>query len=140
MAMTMRVRIAVTLGLALLVPIASHAQGERIRVGRVEFAPGTGSFPLAAGGHVAPVFLDEHDYSGVLRAAGDFREDLRRVTGLAPEPVPARPAGMVVFAGTVGHSHWIDELVRRRKIDVSAIAGKWEIGRASCRERVFRAV
>ncbi len=123
MANSVRVRIALTLGVVLLGPIAVHALGD---AKRVAFAPGAGSFPLAAGGHVAPLFLDERDYAGVLRAAQDLREDLHRVTGIAAGLPAAKPAGMVVFAGTVGHSHWIDDLVRRRKIDVSAIAGKWE--------------
>ena len=80
MANRVRVRIALALGVVLLAPIAVHALGD---AKRVAFAPGAGSFPLAAGGHVAPVFLDERDYPGVLRAGQDFREDLRRVTGVA---------------------------------------------------------
>ncbi|KAI9170762.1 Kinesin-like protein 6 [Paramyrothecium foliicola] len=36
------------------------------------------------------------------------------------------PAKTVIIAGTIGHSKYIDDIVRAGKIDVSKIKGKWE--------------
>jgi hypothetical protein len=55
--------------------------------------------------------------------------DVERVTGTKPALVSsgvAPSAKTVIIAGTVGHSRLIDELVVKKKLDVRAIAGKWE--------------
>jgi len=79
-------------------------------------APGPGSFALAG----ATVDVDADDYAGVVRAAGDLRDDIRRVTG-------ATPAGVnTILVGTLGKSRVISRLAREGKIDASRIAGKWE--------------
>src|SRR5262249_57935333 len=48
--------------------------------------------------------------------------------GVAPEVSAEWPARAreVVIIGTLGKAPLIDSLVRRRKLDVSGIAGKWE--------------
>ena len=98
----------------------------------VAFQSAGESFPLAAKGHAATLLLDGSDYAGVLRAAGDFREDIHRVTGLTPALETGAKAWQsgqsadAVLIGTLGHSALIDGLVRTHKIDVTAIAGKWE--------------
>ncbi len=98
----------------------------------VVFQPTAGAFPLADGGKTPELLLSAGDYAGVLRAAGDFREDIHRVTGLMPTLVTeaaksrAVRSDEAVIVGTLGHSVLIDRLVRAHKIDVSAIAGKWE--------------
>ncbi|WUR14771.1 glycosyl hydrolase 115 family protein [[Empedobacter] haloabium] len=87
-----------------------------------------GAVTLAAHGKAAPLYLDGADHAGVLRAARDLREDVRRVTGLAPAlRTEDAPAGRdVVIVGTLGHSALVDSLVAAGKLDVSAIRGKWE--------------
>jgi hypothetical protein len=64
----------------------------------------------------------------VTRAAKDLQADINRVTGVTPTLVTSAAAasGDVVLIGTIGRSPLIDGLVRERKLDVSAIAGKWE--------------
>ena len=87
-----------------------------------------GGFSLFAGGHAAAIFADTNDWPGVLRAAGDLRADVQRVSGLTPQlsgGIPAAGAN-VILIGTVGKSSIIDRLVRENKIDVSPITGKWE--------------
>jgi hypothetical protein len=44
----------------------------------------SGSFPLARNKQAAPLFVAPSDWAGVLRAAGDLRADVDRVTGITP--------------------------------------------------------
>lgn len=84
--------------------------------------------PIAAKGTVAPLYADTADFPGVQRAAADLRADLHRVTGLAPLLTPEANdlRKHAIIVGTVGHSALVDQLVAERKLEVSAIVGKWE--------------
>ncbi|HYG23072.1 MAG TPA: glycosyl hydrolase 115 family protein [Verrucomicrobiae bacterium] len=86
-----------------------------------------GSFTLVDG-RAAPIIVDTNDFAGVLRAAGDLRKDVERVTGARAQILHrAGPESRTaVIIGTAGKSPLIDTLVRDGKIDVSDIAGKWE--------------
>ena len=94
----------------------------------VETTSSSGSFPLVQGKDAATLLVDPADWPGVIRAAGDLQADINRVTGITPALVKGAPtaARNIVIIGTVGRSPLIDRLVRERKIDVTAIAGKWE--------------
>lgn len=111
--------------LALLATPRARALGEPKYV---SFTPVPGSFPLAANGKAATIFVDPQEYAGVTRAARDLEADLQRVTSLTPAVVDEarRPSGDVVLVGTIGKSPLIDGLIRRHKIDVAEIRGKWE--------------
>jgi hypothetical protein len=89
---------------------------------------GSGDFPLVHEKTAAPIFLDNADYPGALRAAADLQADIERVTEVKPELTSAgAPAGKTaVLAGTLGHNPLIDGLVKSGKIKTDAIAGKWE--------------
>jgi len=93
----------------------------------IETNASPGSFPLVSTA-VANIVIDANDWPGVIRAANDLRTDVNRVTGRAPAlPNDLESAGRnVVIIGTLGKSALIDRLVREKKIDVSAIEGKWE--------------
>src|SRR5450756_1124754 len=90
--------------------------------------PRRADFSLVASGSAAPIAVSASDYPGVVRAVGDLRADIQRVTGVQPlasdDQVP--PGRDVVLIGTIGHSPLIDSLVAAKKLDVSGIAGKWE--------------
>ena len=84
-------------------------------------------FPLGE----ATICTDASDYKVVTIAAQMLADDVERVTSARSTIVSATslkklPHGATVVAGTVGHSRIIDELVRQKAIDVSAIKGKWE--------------
>ena len=84
-------------------------------------------FPLGE----ATICTDVGDYKVVNIAAQMLADDVERVTSARSTIVSATsfkklPQGATVVAGTVGHSRIIDELVRQKAIDVSAIKGKWE--------------
>jgi hypothetical protein len=96
--------------------------------GYISFAPEPESFPLVAGGRAAPIVASASDHPGVVRVVGDLQADVERVTGVRPvvatDDVPAQSD--VVLVGTIGRSPLIDRLVADGKLDVSAIAGRWE--------------
>ncbi len=91
--------------------------------------PAPGAFALADHQSVVPLLVSDDDWPGVVRAAGDLSADIDRVTGTQPALLHARADlhnGDAVLIGTIGRSHLIDDLVRRHKLDVSGITGKWE--------------
>jgi len=94
----------------------------------VSTSPSPAAFVLAANGEAAPLLVSDEDWPGVVRAAGDLSRDIGRVTGHDAPLIKGRPAAGIdiVLIGTIGKSPLIDALVRRHKLDVSAIAGKWE--------------
>ncbi len=94
----------------------------------VETTPHAGSFTIAERATVAGIYVDAHDYGGVVRATTDLQADVGRVTGSTPM-VANTETGLgtdTIIVGTVGKSAIIDRLVREHKIDVTPIAGKWE--------------
>ena len=101
-------------------------------------------FCMAKDGKAATIVVDESDWKGVIRAANDLGEDIRRVTGI-PAPVsfaatpsvsfaatpsvsfvatPSQPT--TIIAGTIGKSRPIDQLIKQKKLDVKKIKGRWE--------------
>ena len=78
-----------------------------------------GAFSLVG----APVVVSADDHPGVVRVAGDLRDDIERVTGVRPAATIARRA---VLVGTIGRSPLIDALVASGKLDVTGIRGRWE--------------
>ncbi|MER6015115.1 glycosyl hydrolase 115 family protein [Streptomyces bluensis] len=85
----------------------------------ISFAPKAGAFSLVG----APVVVSPEDHPGVVRVAGDLRDDIERVTGVRPGGSIAREA---VLVGTIGRSPLIDGLVASGKLDVSGVSGRWE--------------
>ena len=103
----------------------------------VATTPTPGGFVLAQAGGAAPIWVDEADWPGVIRAAGDLQADIARVTGVTPVigHDAARPGARVVIIGTLGRSALIDRLARDGRIDVSGIRGQWESFVAADRSR-----
>ena len=87
------------------------------------------TFPLVQNGAAAPLVVGAEDWPGVTRAVGDLAEDVQRVTADWPavvhDPKGLR-GGDVVLIGTIGKSSIIDDLIRRHKLDVTGVVGKWE--------------
>ncbi len=86
------------------------------------------NFTIAHGKTLATIYVDAEDHAGVVRAAHDLQEDVARVTGKTPalKNTDRGLGANAIIIGTVGKSPIIERLIRERKIDVSAIAGKWE--------------
>jgi len=95
----------------------------------IRFAPGTGTFPLVAAGAARPLVVSSSDHPGVVRVVGDLKDDIARVTGVAPDVVLDQvPSGAseVVVIGTLGTSPLVDALVAAGKLDVHDVTGRWE--------------
>lgn len=83
-------------------------------------------FELASKGVSVPLFVDQSDFAGVLRAARDLAADIGRVTGTDASFAPMPDKARMVLIGTLGKSPTIDRLAASGKIDVAPIRGKWE--------------
>ncbi|MEO6850579.1 MAG: alpha-glucuronidase family glycosyl hydrolase, partial [Mucilaginibacter sp.] len=85
------------------------------------------NFPIAVNGKTAQVMVDPEDWKGVIRAASDLGDDVRKVTGTASEVIQSQSlAKNAILVGTIGKSRIIDKLIADKKIDVTPIKGKWE--------------
>ncbi|MCX4558585.1 glycosyl hydrolase 115 family protein [Streptomyces phaeochromogenes] len=111
---------------------ADGGGGGRLRVGDsgayLSFSPVEGGFSLVG----VAVVVSPDDHPGVVRVAGDLRDDIERVTGVRPGSAVARE---VVLVGTIGRSPLIDGLVAAGKLDVRGIRGKWETSLQTVVER-----
>lgn len=84
-------------------------------------------FCIAANGHSAPIVVDNNDWKGVIRAAHDLGDDVRKVTGTPSEIIAGETTVKgVILAGTIGKSRLIDRMIQKHKIDVSEVKGQWE--------------
>ena len=85
-------------------------------------------FILAEGKQVTPIYLDTMDFTGVLKIAEIFGNDIHRVTGKVPEFISDTlyiPENIIII-GTLGKNAAINELVNNKKIDITNIKYKWE--------------
>ena len=85
------------------------------------------AFRIVDKGIAATVCVDPSDWKGVIRAANDLNDDIRKVSGVAAGVIKttvSSPSSILV--GTIGKSKLIDGLIAEKKIDVSEIQGQWE--------------
>ncbi|WP_405895262.1 glycosyl hydrolase 115 family protein [Streptomyces sp. NBC_00104] len=94
----------------------------------LSFSPVAGAFSLVG----APVVVSPEDHPGVVRVAGDLRDDIERVTGVRPG---SAMASEVVLVGTIGRSPLIDGLIAAGKLDVGGVRGRWETSLQTVVER-----
>lgn len=85
-------------------------------------------FPLCAGGRVCNIYTDAGDYEVVKIVSGLFSDDLKMVTGVRGEVSTSKSmkGNEVIVIGTLGRNAFIDGLVKKKVIDVSAIRNGWE--------------
>jgi hypothetical protein len=87
-----------------------------------------GCFILATPENTAALFVSQEEWPGVMRALRDMQTDIGRVTGHRPDLMTGKVPreGEIVIAGTIGKNPVIDKLIRKGKINVGDIKGKWE--------------
>jgi len=94
------------------------------------FTATTGGLRLSGGGFTPTIMIDSNDWLGVSRAGHDLANDFELVTGskgtVVTNSSSLSNSEPLIIAGTIGKSALIDELISAKKIDVSAIDGKWE--------------
>ena len=104
--------------IAVVLSLSGKAQTERFRI--------------ASKGITAGIIVDENDWKGVIRAAHDLGDDVRKVTGLSSQvrllssdsSWMKQPKSIIV--GTIGKSRIIDNIIRKKKLDVRKVKGQWE--------------
>jgi hypothetical protein len=88
----------------------------------------SGAFTIYIKGKCAPLLVSSKEWPGVIRAFKDLQSDIGKVTSSIPEiytdQIPKSKE--VIIAGTIGKSNFIDDLIRKKKIDISGVEGKWE--------------
>ena len=95
-------------------------------------------FCIAKDGKTASVIVDVDDWKGVIRAARNLSDDVRKVTGVSSQVDLQSPnsAGLLpherhnlkgsILVGTIGKSRIIDGLIKQKKMDVQKVRGQWE--------------
>ena len=84
-------------------------------------------FCIAKDGKAATIIVDENDWKGVIRAANDLTDDVRKVTGTSsPMANSQEPMAKSILVGTIGKSRFIDKLVKQKKLNIKPIKGHWE--------------
>jgi len=86
------------------------------------------AFRIVDNGKAAEIYVDPGDWKGVIRAANDLGDDVRKVSEIKSEVVEKseHPVKGAILIGTIGKSKIIDKLIADKKIDVSKIKGCWE--------------
>jgi len=86
------------------------------------------NFSLSSEKKSATLLISDSDFPGVLRAAKNLQTDIEKVTGTKPLLTTSNSTKEreVVIIGTLGKSPLIDQLVKKKKLDVSRIQEKWE--------------
>lgn len=87
---------------------------------------GKGYFQLAANGKASPILVSADEWRGVKRAVNSFITDVNAVTGTSPVLATEAKGKQLVIVGTLGKNAWIDQLVKKKKLNVTGITGKWE--------------
>ena len=85
-------------------------------------------FCIAKDGKATTIVVDENDWKGVLRAANNLGDDVKRVTGTASAVIDNEQLTIdnSIIVGTIGNSKLIDRLIKQKKIDVRRVKGQWE--------------
>lgn len=85
------------------------------------------AFKIVANSNTASIYVDPSDWKGVIRAANDLGDDVRKVSGFASKVKESgTPEAGSIIVGTIGKSRLIDKLITDKKINVSDIKGQWE--------------
>jgi hypothetical protein len=85
-------------------------------------------FPLTVNNTTVPLYISSQDYAGVLRVARLLQADFGCVTGNQPSIILDKTPDQknVVIIGTLGKNPLIESLIKKRKIEVKDLVGKWE--------------
>jgi hypothetical protein len=114
-------------GFALIILSSTPVQAVS-RINYISSSNEKNAFALSVPGRSTTFFMDSEEYIGVIRALNDLKVDVGKVTGVEPRIAYRNPFGktQAVIVGTIGKSKMISKLVHSRKLDVSALSGKWE--------------
>ena len=88
----------------------------------------SGSFMIFSRGNSSQMLISEKEDPGVIKAFRNLQQDIKSVTANLPVLSLAQNLSHadLIIAGTLGKSPLIEDLVKRKKIRVDDISGKWE--------------
>ena len=84
-----------------------------------------GAFPMISSAGVPAIVLDSADARGIDIAARNFANDMRMVSGIAPEIRHSVTDGLQIIAGTAD-SRLIKDLAKKKKVDLKPLKGAVE--------------
>ncbi|GGW60658.1 glycosyl hydrolase 115 family protein [Alishewanella tabrizica] len=88
--------------------------------------PSKGDFALVGKNSQALMQVDAQDHPGLLRAVTSLQQDIANVSGKTLAISHNEQAKHMLIIGTLGNNPLIQHLIDAGKLNVSAIAGKWE--------------
>lgn len=88
----------------------------------VYFEPSTQSICISSASTIPSVSYDNDEYKGVVIAIGNLEKDIKSVTGANVHE--SSQANIII--GTIGKSHFIDDLIKKGKLDGHLLNGKRE--------------
>ncbi|HEX5652198.1 MAG TPA: hypothetical protein VFX58_03935, partial [Chitinophagaceae bacterium] len=75
----------------------------------------------------AAIYVDPNDHNAVLIAASLLQKDIEAVTGKRAAMVNTMPAsGNIIVIGSADRSSAIQESSMQKKLNITAIKGKWD--------------
>lgn len=93
----------------------------------IQYETSENAFKIVSDESAATIHIDSDDWKGVVRAARDLGDDVRKVSGVVAQVLEdVTPAKGSIIVGTMGKNRMIDKLIADKKIDVSDIKGQWE--------------
>lgn len=89
--------------------------------------PVANAFKIVSDNSAAKIYVDPSDWKGVIRAANDLGDDVRKVSGLPSAVMPElKFTNGSIIVGTIGKSKIIDQLIVSKKLNVAQVKDKWE--------------
>ena len=87
-----------------------------------------GDFSLFQRQEVPDIIIDREDHDVVKISAELLANDIKRVTGQLPaiKNSVKQVSANIIIIGSIDKSHWINELINSKKVNVDSIADKWE--------------
>ena len=85
-------------------------------------------FPINIKSSSTTVFYDTLENILIKKAANFLAEDIDKVSGKKPQVLASSSPlqSTIIIVGTVGNNKLINQLVSKKKLDVSSIKGQWE--------------
>jgi hypothetical protein len=98
------------------------------------------NFPVVSG-NATPLVISSSEAKVIQLSAKMFANDVFDISGKNPEILQTIPANQqIIIAGTIGKNRWIDQLIKEKKVDISAIENKWETWSVNIIENPFNGV
>ena len=82
-------------------------------------------FSIVSANQKAAILVEDKESKVVHIAAKILADDVFSISNQRLS-IAKNSSGIVIMAGTIGQSKWIDNLVSKQKIDVADVKGKWE--------------